>query len=350
MKLLSGMSAGRQRGFSLVELMVALSLSLLLMAGALSILYSSRLSYTENDRIARLQEAGRTVVELMLRDSRPAGYQGCSRPVFGDEFSNGLNGAATLLWNFAEPVAGFNAVGAGWSPGLNALITPLATEGSDVLALRTTRQGQPLFRTNAPVTNMADPIEVDRDAGATVPANTPMIITDCEGAAVFMATTFVPGVDDVTAEIEHVTGGLPGNVSDNLARGFDVGALVMPVETIIYYVRPSATGAGPSLWQRVGNAAPQELIEGVENLQVTYGVDTDGDQLANAYVPASPGLDWRQVLSISIAVLIRSQEESGVERDNRTYTLLDEPPLGPFNDRRLRSVFTTTVVLRNRTS
>jgi prepilin-type N-terminal cleavage/methylation domain-containing protein len=83
------MIMSHQRGFSLVELMVALTLSLVLMAGALSVLYSSRLSYRENDRIARLQEAGRTAVELLLRDARPAGYIGCSRPVFGDEFSNG---------------------------------------------------------------------------------------------------------------------------------------------------------------------------------------------------------------------------------------------------------------------
>ncbi len=43
-----------------------MTLSLVLLAGALSILYSSKVTYSENDRIARLQEAGRTVVEADL--------------------------------------------------------------------------------------------------------------------------------------------------------------------------------------------------------------------------------------------------------------------------------------------
>src|SRR6478736_5140615 len=110
-------NARHQQGFSLVELMVAMTLSLLLLAGALSILYSSKITYNENDRVARLQEAGRTVVEMMLRDTRPAGFLGCSRPVNGDEFGNGLNNNLTLLWNFAQPVYGFEATGAAmWTP------------------------------------------------------------------------------------------------------------------------------------------------------------------------------------------------------------------------------------------
>ncbi len=51
-----------------------------------------------------------------------------------------------------------------------------------------------------------------------------------------------------------------------------------------------------------------------------------------------------------MSVLVRSEVESGVEADNRTYSLLgaDGATLGPFADRRQRAVYTTTVVLRNR--
>jgi type IV pilus assembly protein PilW len=337
------MIMSHQRGFSLVELMVALTLSLVLMAGALSVLYSSRLSYRENDRIARLQEAGRTAVELLLRDARPAGYIGCSRPVFGDEFSNGLAGGTSLLTNFTDPVAGFEAGASDWTPALDTGLIPSATAGSDVLVLRSTRQGQPVFRTNTPVVNTATALSVDRSVGTSVPANTPMIISDCQGSAVFMATAFTGA--GATATIEHIAG---ANASANLARGFDTGALVMPVQTIIYYVRDASDGSGPALWQRVDGADPVELIGGVENLQVLYGVDTDNDLLANDYRSAATVTNWQQVISLSIALLIRSTE-TGVERDNRVYTLLDGT-VGPFNDRRQRSVFTTTVVLRNRTS
>jgi type IV pilus assembly protein PilW len=349
----------RQRGFSLVELMVALTLSLLLLAGALSILYSSKLTNTENERLARLQEAGRTVLELMLRDARAAGYQGCSRPVYVDQFVNGLSSAGTLLWNLALPLEGYDAASGAFAPGvgspaLDAAVVPSATAGSDIVAFRTTRQGQPLFRTTAAiktVPELALALQVTRNAGTTVPAGTPMVVGDCSGSSVFMATSFTT-TSGTTATIEHVTGdGTTGNVDGDLARGgFDVGALVMPMQTVIYYVRDSATaGVGPTLWQRVGSADPQELIQGVENMQFTYGVDTDGDLLVNDYRLASAVTDWNQVVSLTLAVLIRSPEEAGVERDNRTYNLLGTD-FGPFNDRRQRAVFTTTVVLRNRTT
>lgn len=343
-----------QRGFSLVELMVAMTLSLLLLAGALSILYSSKITYTENDRLARLQEAGRTVFELMLRDARPAGFQGCSRPLTGLEFSNGLLNPTDLLWNFTQPVFGYQAAAGSWTPSLPVFVpaaTADATRASDVLVLRSSRQGQPVFRINAPVTNTAAPITVDRDPNSPMPAdNTPMIISDCEGAAVFMATSF-SNVAGTTAEINHIAGAGTGNASANLARGFVLGAQVMPVQTIVYYVAPGGGGNGPSLWQRVGADQSRELVEGVESLQVRFGVDTDGNLLADQYVTANTvnaAGQWDRVVSIEIAVLVRSPTETGTTVDERTYTLLDQD-VGPFNDRRQRAVFTTTVVLRNRT-
>jgi len=343
------MTVRHQRGFSLVELMVAMTLSLLLLAGALSILYSSKITYNQNDRVARLQEAGRTVVEMMLRDTRPAGFLGCSRPVNGDEFGNGLNNNLTLLWNFAQPVYGFEATGAAmWTPALDPLVEK-PVDNSDVLVLRTTRQGQPVFRTNAPVTDTAAVIQVDTEDGANIDANTPMIIADCEGSAVFMATGYAPA--GTTGAIAHdgAGAGVDGNTSANLVRGFVLGAQVMPVQTVIYYVGDS--GTGPSLWQRVGAAKPQELVEGVENLQVRYGIDTDNNLQADTYVTADAvtTAQWNQVISVELAVLVRSPLETGPDIDKRKYNLLGTP-VGPFNDRRQRAVFTTTVVLRNRTS
>lgn len=349
----------RQRGFSLVELMVAMAISLVLLAGALSILYSSKLTYTETDRLARLQEAGRTVIELMMRDARAAGFMGCSRPVVGDEFVNGLNSPTGLLWNFADPAFGYEAKVGNWAPTLDGTLFPDAVAGSDVLVLRTTRQGMPVFRINNTITaatNINAPISVDRDPNAAIVAGTPMVIADCEGATVFEATAFTPSGS--TALIEHSDGaGVPGtNTSDDLARGFVLGAQVMPVQTVMYYVRNSASGNGPALWQKVGTADPVELVQGVQNLQVTYGVDNDGDLLADQYLTAE-GVQaagrWPRVISLSLAVLVRSPEEAGPQPDKATYQLLgvgQGATLGPFNDRRQRAVFATTVVLRNRTS
>ncbi|MEP7312676.1 MAG: PilW family protein [Pseudomonadota bacterium] len=337
----------RMRGFSLIELMVSMALSLVLLAGALSILYSSKVSYSENERVARLQEAGRTVVELILRDARSAGYVGCARPLRPEKYVNGLTASASVLWNLRVPLAGYEtSPGAGaWTPALNPLNAPLAAPDSDVIVIRTTRQGQPVFRTNAPVTDPTLPISVDRATNATVPAGTPMVIGDCTGASAFVASG-VTAVTPTTATISHIAGGTPGNATVSLGRAFKLlGAQVVPVQTIIYYVRNNAAGL-PALWQRVGSAAPQLLIEGVENIQITYGEDTTGDQLADAYVTADAVGNWNNVISFSIAILVRSEDENGLDVDGRTYNLLGTN-VGPFNDRRQRSVFTTTVTLRN---
>jgi len=346
----AGLSVARHaHGFSLVELMVAMTLSLVLLAGALSILYTSKVTYTQNERIARLQEAGRTVVELILRDARAAGYVGCSRPLSPNDYVNGLNNSATLLWNLGQPLFGFDtAPGAGgvWVPALDAANVPNAADDSDIVVVRSARQGQPVFRTTAPVTNPLLPIQVRRATDVPVPVNTPLIISDCRGASTFVATA-VATPTTTSATIAHAaSAGTPGNATASVTRGFEIGALVTPVQTIVYYVRNDPVTGLPALWQRVGTAPPQPLIEGVENMQITYGEDTTGDQLADSYVSADMVMNWANVISFSIAILVRSEEESGLDVDTRQYDLLGTK-VGAFNDRRQRSVFTTTVTLRN---
>jgi type IV pilus assembly protein PilW len=334
------------RGFSLVELMVAMTLSLILLAGALSILYSSRLTYTENDRVARVQEAGRTTVEMILRDVRAAGFNGCSRQD-ATKFNNGLNGDATTLWNFGQPILGHDATGAGWAPGLDAATIPSATTGSDVLVIRTARQGQPLFRTNAATTDATAPISVDRDVGATLPVGQTVVISDCEYASVFAVTGVAPGATPTTAIIAHAAGGALGdNDSNSITADFLIDSIVTPIDTVIYYVRPSTSGVGPALWQKVANQPEQPLVEGIENLQIRYGIDTNNDFVVNQYVTAGAVPNWNNVVSLTLAVLIRSEVETGVERDNQIYNLLGTA-FGPYSDRRQRTIYTTTVVLRN---
>jgi type IV pilus assembly protein PilW len=187
---------------------------------------------------------------------------------------------------------------------------------------------------------------VDRDAGATLPAGSTVVIGDCEYASVFQVTNFAAG--GLTATISHAAGGAAGaNVDTSIRSEFSIDSLVMPIDTVVYYVAPVAAGGGPGLWQIVGGNASQLLIPGVENIQLQYGVDTDNDLKANLYESANlVGTRWANVVSVSIAMLIRTENESGPDVDTGTYTLLGTV-INPVDDRRLRSVFTTTITLRN---
>jgi type IV pilus assembly protein PilW len=358
----------RMSGFTLVELMVSMTLSLILLAGALSILYSSKLTSSENDRVARMQEAGRTALELIRQDARGSGYAGCARPhnaSYGFTYNSaGLNNA-TLLWDFSKPVSGFDGTSSGWNPALDPAIpaSPAPATGSDILVARTVRAGSPIFRAPTSGASGSAAIAVQADPNVALVTPTPMIISDCKTAEVFIATG-VTGTG-TSVSILHAAGGAPaGNLSDSLTNSYQVGALLQPVQTVVYYIAscttidapagPCAAITPPALWQiaptdQPGGAMPQELVQGVEAMQVKYGVDTDVDFLANSYVTADAVTDWTKVVSINLAILIRSVDQTGVDKDNRTYTLLDKN-YGPFNDRRTRSVYTTTISLRNGTT
>src|SRR3990172_12930451 len=70
-----------QQGLSLVELMVAISVGLILLAGVLQIFISSKQTYRVNDALARLQENGRYAMYLLSKDIRMAGFTGCGSAI-----------------------------------------------------------------------------------------------------------------------------------------------------------------------------------------------------------------------------------------------------------------------------
>ena len=90
----------------------------------------------------------------------------------------------------------------------------------------------------------------------------------------------------------------------------------------------------------------QEVAEGVENIQFTYGEDIDNDGIADRYVNSPSVVNWGSVVSVNIAVLVRSLAPIGVANSSRSYQL-SEDTIVTTNDKYLRAVFTSTVRLRN---
>ena len=66
----------QQAGLSLIELMVALVLSMLLMLGVTQIFLSSKVTYTTNQELSEIQESGRFALDLLMHDIANTGYQG----------------------------------------------------------------------------------------------------------------------------------------------------------------------------------------------------------------------------------------------------------------------------------
>lgn len=344
-----------QRGFSVVELMVAMTISLLLLAGGVSVMYTSRLTYDENSRVARLQEYARASMEIMLRDLRGAGHPGCARAVDGSRFTNSLSNAAQLRYNFGIAVQGFEGSSGTFSPALPTAVIPSATTQNDVLVTRTQVDDMQVFRTRTAFAGGTGPIEISKRNGQGIPIGTVLLVSDCDYASVFTNTAAV-ATSGSQGTLERATGAMtpPAGMAQMPQNGsvsfpaYPADSWVSALQTVVYYIRPSASGSGPALWRIVGNAQPQELVEGVERMEIQYGVDTNDDLLVDVYQTANQVTDWSQVLSVSLAVLIRSPEQSADASPNgRSFNMLGTT-VGPFTDKRPRILFTTTVALRNR--
>lgn len=332
-----------QQGFSVVELMVAMVVGLILMAGVLQVFASSRATYTVNDQLARLQENERIAADMIQSDIRQAGYLGCAKEV---PFTNTLNNQAAVQWNFAVPLQGYQATGTStWSPAIDAGAIVSPRSDNDILAVRVPIRGGQSVPITATMTASTADLETTAVSPAPFAAGDVVMLSDCNAASVFQVTAYAADGTVSHAAGAAVAGKGPGNASNDLGYAFGADATIMPIETVIYYVRDNADGE-PSLWRRAGGAPAEEIVEGVDSMQVLYGEDTSGDREVDSYVTANNVTNWEDVLSIRVGLLLRTGE-FGTTTDSQTYTVLDTT-FGPAADRRQRLVLTTTATLRNR--
>lgn len=336
-----------QRGFSIVELMVAMALSLILLAGVLAVLYSSKVTYAENERLARVQENARVATEMILRDMRSGGFRGCGRPLASGDLENLLVDPTALTHNFTEPMRGFEG-----SEGADA--SAVAAFGGDELEIgdsvvvRSVRSGIPSFRLNTSMADGESLLSIDKPAGVTIEAGTPLLISNCERGSVFTSSSGIGA--DVVVDVQHTTDATGGLVNATSDLGtYLLGSQISPLSTIAYYVKQNPAGTGPALWRMVDDDLPAEpIIDGVERLEILYGEDTDGDERADAYIEADDVTNWNNITSASVSVMVRSADEYGSDKNNRSFDMLGTL-VEPDADRYLRTVFTTTASLRNRT-
>lgn len=308
----------RQKGLSLVELMVAITVGLILLAGVLQIFASSQQSYRVQEATSRLQENGRFAIEFLSRDIRMAGYRSCGGSA--TKVTNALNGATPGVLPAA--IEGFE------SPAPTPAVP--AAPGTDTLTLRTAF-GEPI-PVLAGMASSTGPIPVAGNNGLTQFGI--VMVSNCDRTAVLQITNANPSpVSGAAGSIEHAVG-VPGNAFQDLDTTFlPDNAEVIRLRTTTYYIAPGAAG-GLSLW-----SGANELVEGVDNMQLLYGEDTDAnaDGAANRYVPANAaGLDMDRVVSVRVTLTLRTLD------NNVSLT-------AAAGDRRLRRQFATTVALRNRT-
>jgi len=345
---------GYQRGFTLVEMMVALVVGLIVMAGIGQVFIHSKRTAAVQDELSRLQESGRYALYMLQENILKAGYLGCGQVA---NLDGNITSSGSYGDNFSFAVTGHEATGSTWEPSLPAELNEDIVAGTDVLTIRFA-EGNGLRMTRpkeAPYIIRVNNTSLEsgacpggQDGFSGLCQGDQMIISDCTKARTF-------GVQSLTLNggelwIYH---GIPGwgdpadldpNNHFNPAYGYLFKAV-----TISYFIRLRDSGTGiPSLYRKIGNRDAEELVEGVENMQVLYGVDSDGDNIPNQFLAADSISDFRQVVSVRLALLQRTIGEK-VNRPAATkrFTLLGTDIVTP-SDRHIRKIFSTTIQLRNR--
>lgn len=335
--------AQRQRGLTLVEIMVAIGISAILLTGVLQILVSSKQSYRVLEATARVQEAGRFAVNFIAEDLRMAGFTGCYRGNVAS-IDNILNNPDAFDWNLNTPLEGHEWNGAGWTPPLPAAIAGDVLAGTDVVVIRSlASDGVPVNR-DVPGANINL-----APSGDIFVIGDIIMVTDCNNASVFQITNKQITAGGTRILLVHSAGGgIPGNSSPpQLSNSFGPGSEAARIQVTVYYISTNESDE-PALYRRIlgtgGATTAQELIDGVENMQILYGEDTSDDGLANRYVAASDVVSMDNVVSARVSLLMRT--EDNIASSNQTY--LFNGASVTANDLRMRRVFTSTTKLRNR--
>ncbi len=356
-----------QRGFSLIEMLLAMVLGLIVVTGIVQLFIGNSQSANLIGGQARLQENARFAFEFLSSAARRAGYFGCIRDAETRVW--GLIGNPVQLpeYNVDQAVGGFDANGDGtWTP--DTLNLPGGTPGntnwgngidiasldpnSDIIVFRNLRE---------PTQTLTATMQPLEDAVVTAPGGDPgfgvddiVMVADCEQAAVYRVTGMNVAGNEATLLNAVNAGGASPFFQNSalvtppagpqvpftksfLGRSYGADAVVGAVESTYFFIAPStrANNAGDmpaALWQKVGPNAPVELIQGVENMQILYGVDTtlaDDIPNPNQYVIASAVPDPRQVVSIQVTLTVNSIDR--VTEDNAT----------------LRRTFSKTILVRN---
>jgi type IV pilus assembly protein PilW len=325
------------RGFTLIELMISLVLGLVVVAGVVSILLANRRSYDTNEGLSQVQESARTAFELIARDVRQAGGNGCDN---SRGTTNALSPTAAW-WRDWVGMRGYDetvtdpAVVTGTAVGERVLGTDsLVAQGLDGVAL---------------------PVELHAAAAGRIDINavdTPfqvgdiLLVCDFDHATIFQASGYNPA----TPAVFHAAGaGTPGNCSQGLgiptdcatATGtvytFTPNSMIGRVSAVSWYVGNNGrtTDSGTSLYRARlapgGVTVTEEMVAGVTDMNIRYGVNGDPNILDATALSAA---QWAEVNSVFITLTATSA-------DTRVTSVA-------ANTGRLSRPFTYLITLRNR--
>lgn len=307
----------RGRGLTLVEMLTAVALGSVLCLAGTTLLIKSKRVYLQDEQLARLQENGHYALRLLSRELSMAGYYGETLP---GTIAAALPGGTECYQHLVQIDGTFehydNLSAGGISAGEIALPEACARPGdhqagADALLVRRTMDLPAMYWGESRTAIDADRLYLR--------------------------------IEQTGALLERGTAGVAGD--DSLWR----------FHPQLFFLRDYSRVRGdgvPALCRirlspGAQRTAPVEcLVEGVEQIQIEFGIDSDGDRRADRYVSTLAPADVARAVVAHIQLLVRSPLPLPGHRDNNSYTL-GNTTFGPTGDGFLRRVLETSILLRN---
>lgn len=307
-------------GLSLVELMLALGIGVVLSFGVVQLFLRSGISHLQDQELARLQENGRYALRYLSRELNMAGY--FANVLWGERIGQGTHGTDCFdhLLDTRLPLEHYNDLSRRGAPADTAAALPADclggrayVQGSDMLLLRRTLDYPAVLR------------------GAAVAAHDPnALYLRVEG------------------------GGARATLQRGAARpgpAVDLWEYVPQILFLRDYARHRGDGIPTLCRLRPGADANrlsplQCLVEGIEDLQLEFGIDEDGDLRADRFDPQPMPRALSAAVAARVFILVRSVRPVPGYSNRQSYRLGHKlvPAAG---DGHYRRVVQTTVLLRN---
>jgi type IV pilus assembly protein PilW len=327
----------RRDGLGLIELLVALVIGLVLVVGAVTLHQRSSAVARTAETVARLQEVARLAFDVLEADVRMAGFWGLhNRADFiVNRAASGTSLPAPFTATQGARIDLCGGTGSNWAIDLDAYIDGSnnaygwpcaavggAAAGSDTLVVRRA------------AADRLSSLEADRIFVQS---------SRLEGALFVAAASCLSATDPACIPALYWP-------ATSQSRELVVHA---------YYVSQQSTQRAdlPALRRKsfgnvnagaVANAiSDEEIVAGVEDLQVRFGVDSDGD--ANVDMYADPGAvpAGASVMSATFWLRIRAEEREVGFVDGVAYQYADMTAPLTLGDNYRRLVVAKTIQLRN---
>lgn len=319
------MQRSAQRGFSLVEMMVSIALSLIVLSVVVTMFAAQSAARRNLDRSAGQIENGRYALDMLADELRLAGY-----------YAELVH--AVVSWSTPDPCQ-LDPAQNGWA------VSPLSTVPAAITGFDGS-SALPCLPNRAPGTAAlaVRRLSVTPQAATTVNGtDTYVQFSNCQDDPV--GTRFSVGTEAAAFQLRNGGCTAPNVVRRYISRVYFIAACdVCGVDTI------------PTL--KVAEALEGALVvtplaQGIQDLQLDYGFDLDGDGTPDAWrlqpdgIAGSPGNDWSNVMAVRINALSRSVTAAAGFTDTRTYEMGLAGVQGPFRDDFIRRAYSMAVRLNN---